>query len=272
MDWQSYEDVVKYIYENLGKSSRVKILGHGPSCKLRGKSSVEHQIDVLTEHSDGIHTYKTAIECKHWAAKIQKDTVTKLAEILEDAQIQKGVIVAKAGFTEDAIAFAQYKDISLVELREPTQADWEGRIKDIVVNLHVLSPQIKNFQFVWTAPSSSSQDVTAQSVISSDIFFCMPQGEKSVATIIQDEMKSSTWAKQEVTPCVVNFPNRTTLKIKGFDKTPPVSGVKFEIHRVIHELKIEIRGNDYVAMIMHCLFEDKRFVIGKKGQIRETRT
>ena len=36
MNWQSYEDLVRYIYEELGRASNVKILCHGSSCKVPG--------------------------------------------------------------------------------------------------------------------------------------------------------------------------------------------------------------------------------------------
>ena len=109
LDWKKYAVVTKYIYETLGKESGVKIKGYGNGCKVKGKSGVSHQIDVLTSYSDGIHAYQTAIECKYWQEKINKDIVMKVAEIIEDAGINKGVIVSKKGFTEDGINYAKYK-------------------------------------------------------------------------------------------------------------------------------------------------------------------
>src|SRR5262245_3150377 len=125
MDWLYYENITKYIYESLGKRTGVKIEGHGPSCRVKGRSGVEHQIDVLASHSDGIHSYRTAIECKYWKDKVDKDIVMKVVNIIEDAGIDKGVIVSKNGFTEDGISFARYKNISLVELRETGKGDEE---------------------------------------------------------------------------------------------------------------------------------------------------
>lgn len=66
LDWEVYEEVTKYIYQTLGEKAGVKILGRGKDCKVSGKSKVEHQIDVLTSHTDGIHTYRTAIVYKSW--------------------------------------------------------------------------------------------------------------------------------------------------------------------------------------------------------------
>lgn len=123
LDWKNYESITKYIYKTLGKEAGVKVKGYGRSCK--GKSGISHQIDVLTSHSDGVHTYDTAIECKYWKEKINKDIVMKVSEIIEDASINKGVIVSKGGFTQDGIAFAKYRNMGLVELREINDEDLE---------------------------------------------------------------------------------------------------------------------------------------------------
>ncbi len=131
LDWKTYESITKYIYETLGEKSGVKIKGYGNTCKVLGKSGVIHQIDVLASHSDGIHTYETAIECKYWKEKINKDIVMKVSEIIEDANINKGVIVSKNGFTQDGIDYAKYKNVGLVELREMNNEDLNGNSKEI---------------------------------------------------------------------------------------------------------------------------------------------
>ena len=107
MDWKEYEEITKYIYETLGNAAGTKIVGYGGTCKVKGKSGVSHQIDVLASHSDGVHNYRTAIECKYWDKKINKEIVMKIAEIVEDSGINKGVVVSKMGFTEDGISYAK---------------------------------------------------------------------------------------------------------------------------------------------------------------------
>ncbi|MBX9733029.1 MAG: restriction endonuclease, partial [Chitinophagaceae bacterium] len=149
LDWRTYESITKYIYENLGRQAGVKVKGHGQNCKVIGKSGVSHQIDVLTTHSDGIHSYDTAIECKYWKDKVNKDIVMKVSSIIEDAGITKGVIVTKSGFTKDGLEYAKFKNIGLVELREPTDKDQETTSKeiefgtlDINMNMTVTGPKL----------------------------------------------------------------------------------------------------------------------------------
>jgi hypothetical protein len=48
MDWQTYEETVRNIYETLGENYGVYIEGFGNNCKRIGKSGVQHQIDVLS--------------------------------------------------------------------------------------------------------------------------------------------------------------------------------------------------------------------------------
>lgn len=151
LDWKTYESITKYIYQTLGKQSGVTIKGYGSNCKVVGKSGVSHQIDVLTAHADGIHTYETAIECKYWKDKVNKEIVMKVSSIIEDAGISKGVIVTKSGFTKDGLEYAKFKNIGLVELRESTDKDHESNPKEIEIatlqiNLNITATRPKLLQ------------------------------------------------------------------------------------------------------------------------------
>jgi hypothetical protein len=123
MNWKSFEEVVSYIYENIGVKSGLAIEGRGHKCLVKGKSGISHQIDILFSHSDGVHKYFTAIECKYWNGKINKEVIMKLQSICIDCNIDKGIIVSKYGFTKDTIEYAKYVNIGLVELREPNSVD-----------------------------------------------------------------------------------------------------------------------------------------------------
>ena len=168
LDWQTYEEVVKHIYQTLGREKGVKILGHGKDCKLTGKSNVTHQIDVLTGHSDGIHEYKTAIECKYWKENVNKDIIMKIAEIIEDTGIDKGVIVSKNGYTEDAVSFAKYKNIGLVELREMSEEDWRGRPRVYDIKSTIQRPEITRIKFLpslFNKPTVESELAQTDSIV-----------------------------------------------------------------------------------------------------------
>jgi hypothetical protein len=151
LDWKTYESITKYIYETLGKQSGITIKGYGNGCKITGKSGVNHQIDVITSHSEGSHTYETAIECKYWKKKVSKDIVIvmKLVQILEDTGINKGIIVSKSGFTRDGIQYAKHTNIEIVHLREYEEKDLKGNSHqidiatlDLNIKIHRTRPEI----------------------------------------------------------------------------------------------------------------------------------
>lgn len=123
INWKDYEAITKYVYESLGAQYGIKILGYGNACKLKGKSGIMHQIDVLTEQLDGTKSMRTAIECKYCKEKANKDIVMKLSETMLDLGIEKGIIVCKSGFTKDTVLYAEHKGIKLVKLWEAGESD-----------------------------------------------------------------------------------------------------------------------------------------------------
>lgn len=270
MNWSTYEELVKDIYEKLGASQGVQIVCWGRDCKVLGKSGVEHQIDVYAKHSDGMHTYKTAIECKYWDRRRPKDDVTKLAEIIEDAGIEKGVIVSKLGFTEDAIAFAKYKNISLVELREPTEADWEGRVKDVHLRFTALIPVPTQFQIDVVQTSEDQQDQAEVHVDATRMTIEEP-GMSSVKLSDLINRLINTAEAKSAEDCLIRheFQRNTELHVEGSEPTK-IAAIQFLLHFETIERESVIKGEDHVSMVMFSLFDKRRFIISPDGEIRES--
>lgn len=269
MDWKDYEEITKYIYETLGKQSGVEIICQGNSCKVKGKSSVEHQIDVLTNHYDGIHSYKTAIECKYWDKNINKDIVMKVSEIVEDANLNKGVIVSKLGFTPDAISYAEYKNIGLVELREFTDDDWKGRIKDIVISLNAQFAEVTGVELMLD-PSATSTLKSGKNAVE------LLQIRKSSGEIVEFADYVQDFQKEVYEqPEDVEFERHYSLDKGAFIiYTPtleetPIIGLKFKGVLKVAREKIEIKGGDHIWLIMKLVFENKTYTITKDKDIRE---
>lgn len=269
MEWKDYEEITKYIYETLGQASGVKIEGYGNNCKVIGKSSVEHQIDVLTSHSDGLHIYKTIVECKYWDKNVNKDIIMKVAEIVEDTGLNKGVIVSKNGFTPDAISFAKYKNVGLVELREPEDEDWKGRIKDIHVEINILYPQLNVFELLIKKDTTPKLKLGSTRAEFLDIKY--PNGTiESVEKYIK-EFDDELCKKEENEDYdkIFNFENGTVIIYKPTNEETEIDGLK--IRGTLKTVKriIEIKGEEHVFMIMKSIFEEKSFTIMRDGEIIE---
>ena len=88
---------------------------------------------MLTSQTNGIHTTQTAIECKYRKNKVSKDPIMKLSETIRDSGIEKGIIVSRSGFTDDAVNQAKALNIGLVELREIEDKDFAENPKKIEI-------------------------------------------------------------------------------------------------------------------------------------------
>jgi len=270
MNWQEYEELVKNIYEILGKGNGVKIECYGNNCRRIGKSSVEHQIDVLTSHSDGIHNYLTAIECKYWNEKVTKDTVMKVKEIVDDCNIDKAVIVSKIGFTPDAISYAKFVKVELVELREPIDEDWEGRVKDIIVNMHVQSPQLISYENLVDQQEYDVQTSKQKFVFAEDYIYQFPDcTTQTIKSIAENFLRIKVIILNNEVEEKIDFPEGTIFRSKDKSYLLKVKGVKLKGKLTEFVEKIEIRGENYIWMIMKTVFEGKRFTVTKEGEIRE---
>lgn len=269
LNWNTYENVTRLIYEALGRDVGVKILGYGNACKVLGKSGVSHQIDVLTGHSDGIHTYKTAIECKYWKESINKDIIMKVAEIVEDSSLNKGVIVSKQGFTEDAQKFAEYKNIGLVELRELTAEEKQPKIYfDGVGKLTIYRPEI--IKIIVKPSLFDRSPVDSELVIEDRMIVKTRDGNSkemkfytdSFRTELQNSKKPGIVEKDIFIPMseLIDLGKKRTLYIDGFTIIGRLN--------IIHD-ELKFYPWDEVWLKMKSIFENKSYTITKRGYIQE---
>nr|WP_321237220.1 restriction endonuclease [uncultured Psychroserpens sp.] len=276
MDWKDYENITKYIYEELGRKTGVKIIGYGNTFKVRGKSGVSHQIDVLTNHSDGIHNYQTAIECKYWEKKINKDVVMKVASIVEDTNIHKGVIVSKRGYTADGISFAKEKNIGLIELREikagePKENNKETifPIAELILNFKIKRnrPKILNIEFDFVDINRKSEKIEPNQMI-----IRLQDGNEITLNEYMISFKEELH-KQE--------PSKRIKKYYELENANLINTMSKEIAQIrgltlIGFLEVKNMDNtrhfnivDEVWLTMKSLFENNSYTISKLGMIKK---
>ena len=272
MSWQSYEELVKDVYQELGKVNGVKIECWGRSCKVRGKSSVDNQIDVLTSHSDGVHEYKTAIECKYWNKKISIAHVRDISAKIADTKIVKGILVSKIGFTKGAMKLAKQNNISLVELREPRDSDWDGFIIGTDVNIYLSQDEIYDYKLSikrnGNVPVMSSNeclvDVGQQNYMSlqqiADKIRKLPVSEEN-AVGSNGFCWTVTTVNERVRAYVVTFPDETLVTHSTAGSIGHIQKLEFKIREKLIEHKIHIDFRECVAWVMEAIFEGKKFGI-----------
>lgn len=278
LDWKGYESITKYIYETLGKEFGIKIEGHGADFKVTGKSNVKHQIDVLTSSTDGKNKYQTAIECKFWNKKITKDTVMKVSMIIEDAEIDKGIIVSKSGYTRDALSFAKYAKIELVVLRERENNVEETEPEKLILGTLLLRKQITILRPEILRISAEYVDKVGNEKEGMNRYgytILLPNGNKvsldDVATAFQNLLRDGNKLFQIVTKrhetiggVLLNNKDKSSVKIKGLI----FSGV---LKKIESNSNMEFTLQDQVWLIMKSIFEERNFSITENGIIVENK-
>lgn len=264
MDWKQYEGFTKYIYETLGKESGVEVISYGNNCIVRGKSKVNHQIDVLTRHSDGLHSYRTAIECKYWEKKINKDIVMKVSDVIEDTGIEKGVIVSKKGFTPDGIKFAKYKNIGLVELREADSFDDPDETK-IGIKTAVVHPMITSIGFIY-----EEEDKT-ELISFDDAVIHYPDKSITPFNTLIDIFKFKLRSQTPGFEFEMQFDLHGAKLIDNSNNTESTIS-KVSIRGILNRIESDLSYLviDRVYLIMEVHFENSLFTISKLGKIKKS--
>ncbi len=271
LGWEEYEAITKYIYESLGSQYGIKVKGYGRKFKVIGKSGLEHQVDVLTEQFNGDQQLLTAIECKYWNKKVNKDVVMKLSEIMEDSAIASGIIVCKSGFTKDTVTFAEYKGIKLVELREAGEndLDFEKTIEVGTLNINVNTTRsranVTSIDFGSRTVGGIEETMMMYSANLHDSYGNMiPFGNYLWA--FSDELESRGELLKTTT---IDFP----ISGKLFWKLPAeeIAVEKISITgfftRTNTNFQRSFQLTDQVWMIMNELFDKRKLTLSKSGLI-----
>jgi len=271
LDWQKYEAITKYIYEALGAQYGIKVRGYGPTCKIKGKSGLEHQIDVLTEQFDGERPLLTAIECKYWKKKVNKDIVMKLSETMLDSGIASGIIVCKMGFTKDTLTYAEYKGIKLVELREAEENDVDFK-KTIEVGTLDLNMKIMVSRGNVTSIDFGSTIITGEKEIMAMCYAELhdPHGKTIPFSTYMKAFAEEVRRRGELLKIdTINYPLSSKLFWKLPDKEIPVEKISITGFLVKMDMS-SIRSfllTDQVWLIMKELFEKRKLTLSKSGLI-----
>jgi hypothetical protein len=253
-------------------------VGYGNDCKVQGKSGNFHQIDVLTTQSNGVHQVRTAIECKYLKKKINKDTVMKVLGVINDARIDKGIIVSKSGFTKDASDFAHEYNIGLVELREIQEKDFHENPKEIHIgNLQlnikalVKRPQILNIDIginqsieIIDEWDYHNYEVILENQTKIPLIKYVNEFRNEVN--LQSKKAEKIIKRYEI-PNAILFNRHSTTSIE-------INGITFtgQLMEIDASNNLNFKLIDQVWLIMKSIFEERVFTFSASGLIVERKS
>jgi hypothetical protein len=179
-----YERLAALVFKSLEKQG---VIIHDK--KLKGKSGVPHQIDVIAEDKDG-EKRRIMVECKDFDIRKKKHVGIEivrnfLSVINEQEPKPEGIIISCDGFSRDAIKFATYYKIKLGILRQITDEDLEGRITKISIDFQYKSTPEAFIRLLFADMAIQEEfkrclrenDINDISLSDSGVFFEMSNGE-----------------------------------------------------------------------------------------------
>jgi hypothetical protein len=156
--------------------------------KLRGESTVAHQIDVTV--GDAQDRKRILIECKDYGEPVGLEEVRSFWAVVDDLNPDAAYIVTTNRFTEPAETFAKAKGIKAAVLRPPRDDDWEGIVRRIELTISMSTP-LDDPWLQWHVDPS-----TPDAVISA-----VPQGSAMTESLwLLDAQGTRRPAKPEIEP------------------------------------------------------------------------
>jgi len=130
-----YEQLTQSIYQAMFSKEGIENIRVERKVDLKGKSGVEHQIDVFWRFKQAGIEHKVLVECKNWTSNVTLEKVRSFFSVIDDIGNCVGIMVTKTGYQSGVVDFAKHNRIGLKLLREPTDDDWEGKVKDIHIEI-----------------------------------------------------------------------------------------------------------------------------------------
>lgn len=217
--------------------------------RLRGEGkTAEHQIDVTIEKQD--NKKRILVECKDYddvvGIGIIRDFYGAVAQIKPDDSI----VVTTKGFTKGAVKFAKDESIKLAILKEFNEADWEGRLRRLVINMRMIFMDTPRITAWNIADPSRLDEVNAalgsnlgkkQETDTTETYFYNENGDKTETfqQVLFPIFNSFQRVAGQTTKGKYEFDKIRYIKLCGI--TVPVRGFDYEFnsHESVHTTVID---------------------------------
>tara|TARA_R110001592_G_scaffold331269_1_gene614040 strand:- start:410 stop:1279 length:870 start_codon:yes stop_codon:yes gene_type:complete len=130
-----YELLTRAIYESVLHQEGVRNVEVKHNVDLVGRSGVAHQIDVLWEFVQAGITHRVLIECKNYSSNLTLEKARNFFGVLHDIGNARGLLVTRTGFQSGVVDFCNFYGIGLKLVGQPSDEEWAGRIRKLVVNI-----------------------------------------------------------------------------------------------------------------------------------------
>jgi hypothetical protein len=268
-----YELFVQAVYQALVNADGVENVEVRHNIEIKGNSGCNHQIDVYWEFLLAGHLYRTAIECKAFNQTVTVGRIRDFYGVLVDVPGLIGVFATLMGYQSGAKLFADHYGISLKELRKPTEKDWKGRVKDIHLSFHMVSPTITKFaprvsaEFLASIPEGEELRFSGGFMTDEPIIFDRSGSPVSTYEGLRQGLPADGGAGMGFNH-FVSFPDHV-LEIGG--RRIDIEGVDLTYDVAVDEEKIVLRGEELAQAIIKDVASGELTFVGKDNRVHHPR-
>ena len=276
-----YEQLTQQIFDQLVNQDEVDTVELKRDVCLQGKTTT-HRIDVYWEFDRGGIRYVTIVQAKDWNQRVDQGHLLQFQAVLDDLPFQAtGIFVTRTGYQKGARNYAKGNGILLYELREPTEADWVGKVKTIVIELELFCRKSSDINFVhdkeWAAEERHRRGISEDETLELRIAGCTDETfiydeDGQEITTVKDIINSFVLPSEEISPIKKKHPFAQPAFIHtGIERFPKLKLKALEatisVSKVIEEIRLN--GEDIVGFTLKNTFEGSQHTFDKNRKLRK---
>lgn len=155
-----YEKLARKIYEDILAFDGVNNIEVKHNIKIKGKSGVDHQIDVFWEYKYAGVSHRVLIECKHYSDPVSLLHVRNLHGLITDIPNSTGLLVTTVGYQSGVVEYANFYGMGLKLIRKPKGEDWDGCIQIVNIEVQLLGNNYINFKLEFDGKHSPTKELS----------------------------------------------------------------------------------------------------------------
>ena len=251
-----YEKLIQEIYTQILKQEDARNVDVKQNIIIKGKTA-EHQIDVYWEFEIAGVTYKTIVQAKDWNTTVKQSDIFSFATVLQDIPGQpRGIYITRTGYQKGAKEFAEAHGIILYELREPTERDWDGKLRNIDLNIVAKIPVIGKVailvdkEWIYENGISPNLSLLPSGLTSGDVaLYDEKQAEvTTIGDIIKHYLKDTNDTEEHHINHIFDIP--MFIKENNGNQFLKLKALDFEFHYQQSKYKHQIIGDDIIKYIL----------------------
>lgn len=248
----AYELIVAAALKHIKRSAKVQSDQRETGTFSKEKYQLDAVIDSIT-----------AVEAKDYTEKqrkVSRPDLNKLAGALLDLPQQKGIVASATDFTTPAIKYAEStkinpaaKEIHLYHIRPSTELDEEGRVKTIVIRMHLFMADYHRAKWKPVITREGNELLLSEFnegdnfELKLESFYRSDNSEIISVYELTSRIGVTDWDKKI---SVGSWKSDEQAHIKVNSLLVPISEFKYEIPYNVHDQEIIIEPNGKACLLI----------------------